>query len=216
MTQAKVRSPSGVSLRVVTLGSGPHGVVLLHQTDGTLCGWLSYGGYLAHRGFHVGLVDLRCHGDSSCPRTAAAVANVVADVKTLSTLLRKKGARTIGVVGASYGGAVAIGACEPVRADVCAALSPALLDEDLGGGLTAATAITGLRTRLLLAVEPDDASSPMDADRALAGHAPPGTVDFEVLPAGAGHGWDTVEDPDIAGRWSSFSKSLVRFLSMRR
>ncbi len=216
VTETKVRSPGGVSLRVVTLGSGPHGVVLLHQTDGTLCGWLPYGGYLAHRGFHVGLVDLRCHGDSSCPRSAAAVPDVVADVATLSNLLRTKGARTIGVVGASYGGAVAIGACEAVRADGCAALSPALLDEDLGGGLTAAKAVTGLSTPLLLAVAPDDGSSPLDADRALAEHAPTGTVDLEVLPAGAGHGWETVEDPTTAGRWSSFSTSLVRFLSTRR
>lgn len=217
VSQSTVRSADGVSLQEVLLGSGPRGVMLLHQTDrSALCGWLSYGGYLAGRGFHVGLVDLRCHGESSWPPDPAAADNVLADVVTVSSHLRADGAQTLDMVGASYGAAVAIGACARVRAVACAALSPALLDNDLGGGATATTAISRLGKPLLIAVQPGDGDSPMEADRALAAAAPPHTVRFQVLPAGSGHGWDTVVDQDEPSRWSPFSEQLIRFLSAAR
>ncbi len=104
VTESKVPSSDGVTVRAVTLGSGPRGVVLVHQTDAAaLCGWLPFGGYLATRGFHVALLDLRCHGESSCADGYAAY-DVISDVEAVVSRLRRAGARTVDVVGASTAG----------------------------------------------------------------------------------------------------------------
>lgn len=195
LTGATVKSANGVKLQTATLGSGPHGVVLIPQTDAVaLCGWLPYAGHLATRGYHVALLDLRCSGASGCVEGKAAT-NVIADVRATAAMLRRRGADTVDLVGASYGGAIAIGACAPVRAEACVALSPALLDSGLGGGVTAARAITTLRTPLLMAVAPYDPDSSLGGDRALARNAPGGVVDFVTLPTGAG----TAGTPSRAG-----------------
>ena len=80
----------------------------------------------------------------------------------IATALRKRGAQSLAVVGASYGGAVAIGTCAAVQADACVALSPALHDNKLGGGLTANKAIGQLSVPLLFAAADDDSDSPAD------------------------------------------------------
>ena len=126
--------------------------------------------------------------------------------------LRKRGAREVALVGASYGGAVAIGACTRVEVSRCAALSAALFDNKLGGGVTANTAIGKLRRPLLFATAPDDGDSPIDADRELVAQAPKGVATFVELPAGAGHGWDTVGAPGDPETPSAFAGQLETFL----
>ena len=206
-----LHSGGDVQLTAATLGKGPRGVVLLHQSDNGICGWLPYAGYLASRGFHVLLFDRRCTGQSSCP-TGDAANRHADDVQTAVSALHRRGAQKVVLVGASLGGSVAIGACAVVKTDGCVALSPAIFDLTLGNGLTAARAITKVRTPLLIADAPDDGDSPISDVQALARRARPGVVQFVSLPTGAGHGWDTVNDPTDPTRRSAFDARLLRFL----
>jgi predicted alpha/beta hydrolase len=212
VTDLDLRSADGVTLHAAVVDGGRRGVILLHQTDNGLCGWLPYAGVLASRGFQVGLLDFRCTFNSSCPDGENAH-NVTADVKAMAAELRRRGAMSLAVVGASYGGAVAIGTCAAVRADACVALSPALYDSKLGGGTTATKVIRSLRVPLLFAVAPDDDSSPREQNQALLRQARPGIVTVVELPSGAGHGWETVADPDAPGQWSAFSDQLIEFIT---
>jgi dienelactone hydrolase len=210
-----LKTEDGLTLRAAAVGSGQRGVILLHQTDNGLCGWLPYAGYLASQGFHVGLFDFRCTFNSGCADGERAY-NLTADVAAIATAMRKRGARSLAVVGASYGGAVAIGTCAAVRADACVALSPALYDNKLGGGMTAKKAIGQLRVPLLFAAAPDDSDSPAEENQALLRRARPGIVTAVKLPAGAGHGWDTVTDPNAPERPTSFSGRVIDFITENR
>jgi dienelactone hydrolase len=130
-------------------------------------------------------------------------------VATAVATLRRSGARKVAVVGASAGGAVAIGSCVVVDIRGCVALSPALFDLKLGDRLTAKIAIARARAPLLVADAPDDSDSPITEVQTLLRRARPGVV---RLPAGAGHGWDTVNDPNDPHRRSAFSARLTTFL----
>jgi dienelactone hydrolase len=210
-----LEAADGVTLQAAVVGSGQRGVILLHQTDNGLCGWLPYAGYLATQGFHVGLFDFRCTFNSGCAEGEKAY-NVTADVVAIAAALRQRGARSLAVVGASYGGAVAIGTCAAVQADACVALSPALYENKLGGGMTANKAIDQLRVPLLFAAAPDDSGSPADENQALLRRARPGIVTVIELPAGAGHGWDIVTDPNTPGQPTSFSGRVIDFITKNR
>jgi hypothetical protein len=94
----------------------------------------------------------------------------------------------------------------------CVALSPALFDLKLGDRLTAKIAIARARAPLLVADAPDDSDSPITEVQTLLRRARPGVVLFVRLPAGAGHGWDTVNDPNDPHRRSAFSARLTTFL----
>ncbi len=209
-----LRSTGGVRLTGAVVGKGRRGVIMLHQTDDGICGWFPYALYLAERGFQALVFDRRCTGSSTCPTGDAAYRHLD-DVRTGVEELRRRGAAKTVVVGASLGGSVAIGACAELAVAGCAALSPAVFDLFLGDGITATTAITDLRAPLLVAVSPDDGDSPEAEVRTLVARADPGAVDFVRLPAGAGHGWDTVDDPADPARRSPFSDVLVAFLSRR-
>jgi dienelactone hydrolase len=111
---------------------------------------------------------------------------------------------------------VAIGTCAAVQADACVALSPALYDNKLGGGLTANKAIGQLRVPLLFAAADDDSDSPADQNQALLRRARPGIVTVIKLPDGAGHGWDTVTDPNTPGQPTTFSGRVIDFINKNR
>jgi dienelactone hydrolase len=214
--EAKLAGSDGVRLNAVTMGSGPRGVVMLHQTDNGVCGWFEYGGILAEQGFQVLLFDRRCTGESTCPGGGTAKGSRhSADVETAVATLRKQGARKVAVVGASLGGAVAIGSCSVVRVDGCVALSPALFDFPLGDGLTAQKGISRLGVPTLVADAPDDSSSPLAEVKALLTRARPGVVRFVQLPAAAGHGWSTVNDAVDPTKRSPLSAQLIAFLRQR-
>ena len=68
---------------------------------------------------------------------------------------------------------------------------------------------------LLFAAAPDDSDSPADENQALLLRARPGMVTVIKLPAGAGHGWDTV-DPNTAGQPTTFSAKVIDFITKNR
>src|SRR5881296_1883386 len=57
-TRIGLRTRDGVDLSAVAVGRGSAGVVLLHESDGTLCNWWPYAWTLAGRGLQVVAVDL--------------------------------------------------------------------------------------------------------------------------------------------------------------
>lgn len=207
----QITTADGIVLRAAAVGAGPRGVVLSHQTNNGLCGWLPYATQLAARGFSVLAFDHRCTFESSCVEGEQQY-NLIGDVETAVVTLQQRGAREVALVGASLGGAVAIGACAQVEVTRCAALSPAVFDRKLGGGVTANTAIGQVRRPLLVAVAPDDPDSSLDEGRALVRRARKGVVTFVPLPAGSGHGWETVRTPTDPSSPSAFAGRLEAFL----
>ena len=87
------------------VGSGPVGAVLIHEYPGPMCGWWPYAAYLARHGVRALLFDLRCFGDSACDTGRG---HATTDVAAAMQALREDGARSVALVGASMGGAIAV------------------------------------------------------------------------------------------------------------
>src|SRR5262249_47504715 len=96
------RASDGTRLDGAELGSGPRGVIMLHESPADLCGWAPYGARLAPHGFHGLPLHPRGYGYSARgpyggPRGA------IADVRGAVSELRRLGAKRVALVGASYG-----------------------------------------------------------------------------------------------------------------
>jgi pimeloyl-ACP methyl ester carboxylesterase len=100
----------GVRLDGAEVGSGPSGVVLVHEYPADFCGFWPYAVYLSRHGLHVLDIDLRCFGESTCPPTTAARGDLKSDVLGAVAELDRHGARRVAVLGASLGGTVALAA----------------------------------------------------------------------------------------------------------
>jgi pimeloyl-ACP methyl ester carboxylesterase len=101
----RFRTDDGVTLAGAVIGSGPVGAVLIHEYPLDLCGWWPYARYLARHGIHVLLFDLRCFGRSHC---GGGRGHAITDVAAATKELRRRGAHTLALVGASMGGTIAV------------------------------------------------------------------------------------------------------------
>ena len=79
-TVLRFPAADGTQLDGVLAGSGPAGVVLLHQHPADLCRFWPYAVYLSKRGLQALAIDLRCYGESACPQADDAKSRVVDDV----------------------------------------------------------------------------------------------------------------------------------------
>jgi dienelactone hydrolase len=95
---------AGHSVAAVDLGTGTSGVVLGHQSDGSLCEWLPYGEQLAAQGYRVLAFDFVGSGSSSMPKQKT----YVEDVRTAVDYLREQGALKVVIMGASMGATMSI------------------------------------------------------------------------------------------------------------
>src|SRR6266540_928444 len=100
------RATDGTRLDGALVGSGRTGVVLLHQYPNNLCGFWPYAVYLAGKGLRVLDIDLRCFGESACPVNAKG--SVMDDVAGAVAELRRRGASSVALVGASAGASTAL------------------------------------------------------------------------------------------------------------
>src|ERR1051325_11320678 len=100
------RAADGALLDGIVLGGGPAGVVLAHQYPADLCGWWPYALVLARDGFRVLLFDFRCFGLSPCPTEGGG--DLSADGAGAAAELRRRGATTVALVGASLGGTTSL------------------------------------------------------------------------------------------------------------
>jgi alpha-beta hydrolase superfamily lysophospholipase len=209
-----LRTADGVRLDGAIVGAGERGVVLVHEAGGqVLCGWWPYAVRLAKEGFHVLIFDLRCYGLSDCPSKGER--DVVEDVASAVEELRARGAGSIELVGASYGGSVALVAASRLEgASALADLSGDLLRASMGGRggpTTAWQAAVDVDVPTLLAVAKEDAYLGVSEERALYRRLASPHKRLIVLPAGSGHGWTMLVG--ASSPWSRFERTLTAFLA---
>src|SRR5918994_6400502 len=97
------RAADGTKLIGHVFGSGRKAVILGHQSQGSLCEWVTYARRLARLGYTALAIDFRSHGLSQY-RTGAAANRLPLDLAAAVKLLRARGHRKVVLVGASMGG----------------------------------------------------------------------------------------------------------------
>ncbi len=118
----RLTNAAGQSIAAVDLGTGTSGVVLAHQSQGSLCEWLPYGEVLAARGYRVLAFDFAGSGSSSLP----VQKTYVEDVRAAVTHLREQGVTKVVIIGASMGATMSVVAAAAIAppVDGVIALSP--------------------------------------------------------------------------------------------
>ena len=97
------RAADGTKLIGHVFGSGRKAVILGHQSQGSLCEWLTYARRLARLGYTAFAIDFRSHGLSQY-RTGAAANRLPLDLAAAARFVRARGHRKVFLVGASMGG----------------------------------------------------------------------------------------------------------------
>jgi pimeloyl-ACP methyl ester carboxylesterase len=205
----RFKTADGVMLNGAIAGSGPVGAVLIHEYPGPMCGWWPYAAYLSRHGVRALLFDLRCFGDSEC-KTGRG--HATADVAAAMKALREDGARSVALVGASMGGAIAVVAA--------ARLHPAAL-VDLSGERDTAALTPGIRANAgaaardvtapaLFVVARKDRYVPVSDMRAVYERAPSRSKRLVVLPVEAGHGWGMLLG--LTAQWSPLAPQVAAFI----
>lgn len=204
----------GVELYAAVVGSGPRGVVLVHESGPQgLCGWWPYAVELSQHHPHVLLFNMRCYAPSSCPSSGRSTYKSVADVAAAISALRQQGANTVALVGASLGGSVAlVSATRLPHVQALVDLSGDELSNPIGGDgapTTAAAAARHLSVRSLFAVARNDPYVSVGEVRSLLRHAPAKGKTLLVERASAGHGWAMLAG--VSG-WSQLATTVESFL----
>jgi len=103
-----IRTPDGATIAADLYGAGVRGVVLAHGGRFSKADWAPQANILAAHGFHVLAFDFRGFGESPAPPPSLqGDAALRFDVLGAVRYLHRHGARTVAVVGASFGGAAA-------------------------------------------------------------------------------------------------------------
>lgn len=206
----RLRTRDGVALDAVEVGRGRAGAVFLHQSPSDLCDWWPFARSLAQAGVRALLLDLRCNGLSDCPTRSEAFTSPESDVGAAVSELRRRGAKRVTVVGASYGGATALVASSKLgrKVDAVASLSgePRLSDE-----LDVHRVIGRLRAPLLLVVAPGDQYVSVAQTRAMLRAAGARSKRLIVRPVNSGHGIDLLLKSDQRRRSALFG-TLMSFI----
>jgi pimeloyl-ACP methyl ester carboxylesterase len=87
---------AGATLDAAVFGAGAVGIVLAHESDGSLCNWASIAPQLANEGYRVLIFDF------------GEPATVARDMRAATQKIRELGAKKIILGGASLGGTVAL------------------------------------------------------------------------------------------------------------
>ncbi|HTF08138.1 MAG TPA: alpha/beta hydrolase [Asanoa sp.] len=180
----------GVELAAARFGTGPRGLVLVHQLGSDLCGWFPQARRWAGEGYQVIAFDQRCDGLSECGGPEPAT-----DVPAATAELRRNGAKTVQVIGASRGAAIALVAAARPETDADAVVSLSAHDPRFSAAATAPItpleAAPSLKVPLLFACADDDPSA-FCGDSAKEFLGAVATDDKKVieLPDSGLHGWD--------------------------
>lgn len=210
-TTLRFSAEDGTTLDGAIVGSGPVGVVLLHEYPGPMCGWWPYAAYLAHHGIHVILFDFRCLGLSACPRQAEG--DEVADVAGAIAALRSRGARSIALVGASLGGVTAVMAAAKLHPSAVVDLSGERNLGQLFPGTTfdSYAAAPGVRAPAMFVVARGDPQVSVADMRSVYRRVRSPVKALVVLPASEGHGWEMLPRAGGIG-WSPLAGQVLRFV----
>jgi pimeloyl-ACP methyl ester carboxylesterase len=141
---------AGSTLDAAVFGAGPVGLVLAHESDGSLCNWAPLAPEFADEGYRVLIFDF------------GEPATVAQDMKAATKKIRELGAKRIVLGGASLGGTVALmtAAREP---DIAAAFS--LSAPAVYGNAEGLPAVRRFRAPVLFVAAKEDANFAEDARR---------------------------------------------------
>lgn len=180
---------AGGTLSAGVIGQGKVGAVLLHQTSGAgFCGWATYGQWLADKGVNVVMLDVCNYGQSRCDDVL--VKDWTAQVKAGVDFAKGRGATTVTVVGASLGGALAMGVGERAGADAIVNLSGPGEWEGVPDAVAAAKATT-----VPLLIFAADADTGIDVAALKAAEAAsPAKHKSYVAMEGQDHGWTGISN----------------------
>ena len=179
-----VRFQAGDGTKLVghVFGTGPKAIVLGHQSQGTLCEWLSYARRLARLGYTAFAIDFRSHGLSQL-RTGAAANRLALDLAAAVKLMRAQGHRKVFLVGASMGGIAVLTAGTTVKPAVTGVISVSGPARFMG--MNAVASAPRLRVPVLyLAAKGDDNAGFDFSDDAREMHAATAATDkrLQILP----------------------------------
>jgi pimeloyl-ACP methyl ester carboxylesterase len=176
----------------VELGSGKRGVVLAHQGGGAppnLCAWMPYGRHLAAAGYHVLALDHRDFGSSGSSPVDANFRRVDLDVLAAAEELRRRGATSLILAGASLGGVGVLVAAPRLMPQVQGVISFAA--PDVFGPLDATAAVrVSTVPSLFISAEEDFA----DTARGFYAASPAPDKQLLIVP-GSAHGAPVLENP---------------------
>lgn len=217
-TLLRFASSDGVQLDAAMVGTGPAGVVLVHEYPADLCGFWPFAVYLSHKGMRVLDLDVRCFGLSTCP-DGDARANVIDDVAAAAGELRRHGAKRVALIGASMGGAAVLVAGATLRPPVAAVVSlsgesdPSSVVGLPVHTLNAGAAVTRLTSPTMFVVATDDRYASVEETRAMYRATRATDKRIEVL-SGANtglHGWALLSDSE--GRsWTPVAARIAAFV----
>lgn len=192
--------PDGDKLQVAAIHDGSDVVIFVHESGRSgLCGFWPYAAWLADTK-HVTsvLVDMCGYGASRCAGGKHDDASWVDAVTAMVARARSHGAGHVSLVGASFGGTVALNAATSAGSNIDAVVD--LSGEMHYGGLDSASAAKVLYAPTLYAVAPSDRYVRVADMRDLLKKTPTAEKKLVVAPKGAGHGWDMLAAPDGTGQ----------------
>jgi pimeloyl-ACP methyl ester carboxylesterase len=115
----------GISIHADASGQGDHGVLLVHQANGSSQEYNYLSQKLSKLSYHVLSIDLRQHGASgSGPIAEDTFPLMVNDVTAGISWLSDKGAKEITVIGAKFGANLALSAATDPRVTSLILVSP--------------------------------------------------------------------------------------------
>ena len=100
-------TPDHAAIFADIYGEGTRGVVLAHGGRFTRASWQKQATVLASAGYCVLAIDFRGFGESTAPRSGSNDDRFQLDVLAAVRYLRARGAKTVSVVGGSFGGSAA-------------------------------------------------------------------------------------------------------------
>lgn len=154
------RAANGATLGGVLAGNGRVGVVLAHQSDGSVCQWWPFVGQFVQRGFRVLAFDFEGYGASTT--AADTTDSLTVDVRAAAARLRAAGASRIVLIGASMGGTAVLSAAAQRTPGVAAVIS--LSGPQRIFGADAALAAPRIAVPVLLAAGETDSPYATDAN----------------------------------------------------
>ena len=201
-----LHTSDGVRLYAATAGKGAKAVVLLHESQANLCGWLPTMQWLADNGIRAIAIDMRGAGRSG-PGQPSAYFHYGQDMQAALDEARAEGSKDLFLMGASMGGAAMLMYAPTLSglAGVVSLSGELQLPSDKLDGIDA---VPKLRAPLLTIGSRQDGFFDAADSRRL--HQAAGSPDKQaaVFP-GSYHGWDLL---DVAPYKARVQKLLLAWL----
>jgi pimeloyl-ACP methyl ester carboxylesterase len=204
-----VRTSDGVELYSIEAGTGQTAIVLVHESPGSMCGWLPYIPSLTVAGFGVVAFDLRGFSDSRLPLSAPARA-YDRDLAAVVARARVDGAKRVFLMGASYGGAVSLTYAPRLPIDGVISLSGETYLPSRGANPLASA--PRLKVPLLIVGSRHDRYLPVKSALTLLRHTAAKDKRTAFYPGGF-HGWSIVETAPYAASARALIAGWIRVRS---